>query len=112
VQQSIKDITPAAPENSAAPVPSLRFGDAAAFKEWRWQVVTSDGKYQLSDADRVLQFASPGPVKGWCVVDLANKIVRTISEAEASTMERGWLWTAPQIEERIGGLIASTVLLR
>jgi Immunity protein 26 len=89
----------------------VRFGDAATLKEWRWLVIASDEDYQLSETDRALQFASPGPVKGWCVIDLANKIVRTISEAEAAPMERGWSWRAPQIEERIRAAASSVVPL-
>jgi hypothetical protein len=85
--------------------PVLTTGDP--LKNWEWTVVTSDQGYQMSDADRAIEFASPGPVNGWCAVDLNAKIVRRIDEAEASRMERGWAWNAAQIEERIRSAFAS-----
>jgi hypothetical protein len=84
----------------------VKFADSAAFKEWRWRVVASDGSYRLSEADEALEFASPGPVKGWCVVGFTAKILRYVSEAEAATMERGWSWTHAQLEARIRAAIA------
>jgi hypothetical protein len=78
-----------------------------AFKSWRWTVVASDAGYTMRDEDRAVQFVAPSPGKGWCVVDLHNKIVRTVSEEEAKGMERGWLWDAPKLEERIREALAA-----
>lgn len=93
------DVTPSILASGRLFHPVLAAG--RPFKSWRWTVVEPDPGYQMSAEDHSLEFASPGPVKGWVVVNLRAKIVRPVSEEEAQQMERGWLWDPPALEERI-----------